>query len=75
MKLTPDRIDKARFTRVQLEWLAWTLRQYMEGAWYETREIIVTKEVAAEFWAGQLAPHVHGFKWDKFVKAVTTGEI
>ena len=68
MKLTPDRIDKARFTRVQLEWLAWTLRRFMDDE-------IVTMEEVAVFWAGQLAPHVHGFKWDKFVKAVTTGEV
>ena len=69
MKLTPDRIEKARFTRVQMEWLAWTLRQY----WNLTIEM--TDEEFAEFWAVSLAPHVNGFKWDKFVKAVTTGEI
>ena len=70
MKLTPERIEKARFTRVQLEWLAWTLRRF----WDDLGEIATRKDVA-EFWAGGLAPHVNGFKHDKFIKAVTTGQV
>ena len=77
MKLTPDRIDKARFTRVQLEWMAWTLYQSLNRRedWPMKGMYPVSHYWVAEFWADQLEPHVNNFNRDKFVKAVTTGEI
>ena len=75
MKLTPQRIENVKLSRGQLELIAYTLRDtcsYHPVAGYTGD---MQMQMLAEWWADQLAPHVNGFKRDKFIKAVTTGEI
>ena len=67
--LTLLKINEARLTKSQLELIAWTLRQqsYHQG-------FTVPMATVAEFWAKELAPHVHNFNRTKFISAVVNGE-